>query len=52
VHLEIQPAALTPWRAILVVGAVFAVLTAQDWRRWTDAVIDFGAALRFESLGS
>lgn len=44
-HPEIQPAALTLRRAILVVGAVFAVLAAQSWRRWTDPVIDFGAEL-------
>jgi hypothetical protein len=32
-------------RWVLVVGTVFAVLTAQGWRRWTDPVIDFGAEL-------
>jgi hypothetical protein len=29
----------------LAVGAVFAGLAAQSWRRWTDPVIDFGAEL-------
>jgi hypothetical protein len=45
VHPEIQPAALTTRRAGVIVGAVFAALAAQSWRRWTDPLIDFGAEL-------
>jgi len=29
----------------VIVGAVFAALAAQSWRRWTDPLIDFGAEL-------